>query len=73
MVVKLAQLCHPLKQIVTASSLEESWDLCRNILSKMSVYGQVPRRCLESLESMQQKISRLEQCIANAPFYNYTY
>ncbi len=22
---------------------------------------------------MQQKISRLEQCIANAPFYNYTY
>jgi hypothetical protein len=61
MVVKLAQLCHPLKQIVTASSLEESWGLCQETLSKMSVYGQVPRRCLESLEAMQQKISCLEQ------------
>ncbi|KAN0112207.1 Fungal specific transcription factor domain containing protein [Hyaloscypha variabilis] len=61
MVVKLAQLCHPLKQIITASSLEESWEVCRETLSKMNVYGQVPRRCLESLEAMQQKISRLEQ------------
>jgi hypothetical protein len=63
MVVKLAQLCYPLKQIVTAASLDESWDLCRNTLSRMSVYGKVPRRCLESLEAMQQKISHLEQCM----------
>ena len=61
--MKLAQLCYPLKQIVTAASLDESWDLCRNTLSRMSVYGQVPRRCLESLEAMQQKISHLEQCM----------
>jgi hypothetical protein len=69
MVVKLAQLCHPLEQIVSASSLGQSWILCRETLSKMSSYGQVPRRCLESLEAIQQKISRLEQCNANThPF-----
>ncbi|KAH8594525.1 fungal-specific transcription factor domain-containing protein [Bisporella sp. PMI_857] len=59
MVVVLAQLCNPLKQIVTASYLDQSWALCHETLSKMSSYGQVPQRCLESLEVIRQKISRL--------------
>jgi hypothetical protein len=54
--ITIARICDFSDQELDMQRLEKSWELCQETLADMTMHGEGPRRCLDSIKMMGKRV-----------------